>query len=183
MKVKVAQLCLTLCAPIDYTVHGILQVEILEWIPPPGDLPNPGIEPRSPALQVDSLPAEPQEKPKNTGLGSLSLLQWIFQTQESNWGLLHCRWILYQLSYQGSPSCSVVSDSLQPHALYSPWSSPDQNTGVGSLSLLQGIFPTQGSNPGLLHCRQILYQLSYKGSPETVWLTKMSGSIPVQSAK
>ena len=99
MKVKVAQLCLTLCAPIDYTVHGILQVEILEWIPPPGDLPNPGIEPRSPALQVDSLPAEPQEKPKNTGLGSLSLLQWIFQTQESNWGLLHCRWILYQLSH------------------------------------------------------------------------------------
>ena len=49
-------------------------------------------------------------------------------------------------------SCSVVSDSLQPHVfLYSPWNSPGQNTGVGSLSLLQGIFPTQGSNPGLLH--------------------------------
>ena len=72
------------------------------------DLPNPGIEPRSPALQVDSLPAEPQEKPKNTGVGgSLSLLQWIFLTQELNWGLLHCRWILYQLSYQGSPILSV----------------------------------------------------------------------------
>ena len=60
---------------------------------------------------------------------------------------------------------SVVSDSLQPHGLYSPWNSPGQNTGVGSLSLLQGIFPTQGSNPGLPHCRQILYQLSHKGSP------------------
>ena len=51
-----------------------------------------------------------------------------------------------------------------PHGPYSPWNSPGQNTGVGSLSLLQGIFPTQGSNPGLLHCRQILYQLSHKGS-------------------
>ena len=62
-------------------------------------------------------------------------------------------------------SRSVVSDSLQPHGLYSPWNSPDQSPGVGSLSLLQGIFPTQGSNPGLLHCGQILYQLSHQGSP------------------
>ena len=54
-------------------------------------------------MQADSLPAEPQGKPKNTGVGSLSLLQWIFLTQESNWGPLHCRWILYQLIYQGSP--------------------------------------------------------------------------------
>ena len=58
-----------------------------------------------------------------------------------------------------------MSDSLRPHGLYSPWNSSGQNTGVGSLSLLQGIFPTQGSNPGLLHCRWILYQLSHKGSP------------------
>ena len=58
-----------------------------------------------------------------------------------------------------------MSDSLGPHGLYSPWNSPGQNTGVGSLSLLQGIFPTQGSNPGLPHCRQILYQLSHQGSP------------------
>ena len=49
--------------------------------------------------------------------------------------------------------------------LYSPWNSPGQNTGVGHLSLLQGIFPTQGSNPGLPHCKRILYQLSHKGSP------------------
>ena len=60
---------------------------------------------------------------------------------------------------------SRVSDSLQPHGLYGPWHSPGQNTAVGSLSLLQGIFPTQEWNPGLLHCRQILYQLSLKGSP------------------
>ena len=64
-----------------------------------------------------------------------------------------------------------MSDSLQPHGQYSPWNSPGQNTGVGSLSLLQGIFPTQGSNPGLPHCRQILYQLSHKGSPRILeWL-------------
>ena len=64
-----------------------------------------------------------------------------------------------------SESCSVVSDSFRPHELYSPWNSPGQDTGMGSLSLLQGIFPTQGLNPGLPLCRQILYQLSHKGSP------------------
>ena len=55
--------------------------------------------------------------------------------------------------------------TLQPHGLYSPWNSPGQNMGVGSLSLLQGIFPIHGLKPGLLHCRQFLYQLSHKGSP------------------
>ena len=64
-----------------------------------------------------------------------------------------------------SESHAVVSDSFQPHGLYSPWNSAGQNIGVGSLSLLQGIFPTQGSNPGLPHGRRILYQLSHKGSP------------------
>ena len=64
-----------------------------------------------------------------------------------------------------SESQSVMSDSLQPHGLYSPWNSPGQNTGVGSLSLLQGIYLTPGSNPGLPHYRQILYQLSHLGSP------------------
>ena len=62
-----------------------------------------------------------------------------------------------------------MSDSLQPHGLYSPWNSLGQNTGVGSCSLLQGIFPTQGLNPGLPHCRRILYQLSHEGSPK-FWL-------------
>ena len=96
--------------PMDCTVHGILQTRILEWVfplqwifPSPGDLPNPGIKPRPPAFQADSLPAEPQGKPKNTVVGSLPLLQWIFPTQESNWGLLYYRQILYRLSYQGSP--------------------------------------------------------------------------------
>ena len=64
-------------------------------------------------------------------------------------------------------SCSVMPDSLRPHGLCSPWNSPGQSTGVGSLSLLQGIFATLELNPGLPHCRQILYQLSYQGSPVT----------------
>ena len=95
LKVKVAQLCPTLCDPMDYTVHGILQLRILEWVAfpfsrgssrlrlyhperarsRPGDLPSPETEPRSPALQADSLPAEPPGKPKITGVGSLPLLQ------------------------------------------------------------------------------------------------------------
>ena len=62
--------------------------------------------------------------------------------------------------------CSVVSSSLQPSArLLCPWDFPDKNTRVGSHFLLLGIFPTQWSNPGLLHCRQILYSLSHQGSP------------------
>ena len=63
-----------------------------------------------------------------------------------------------------SESHSVLSNSLQTHGLYGPWNSPGQNTGVGSLSLLQGIFATQGLNPDLPYCRWILYQLSHKGS-------------------
>ena len=65
-------------------------------------------------------------------------------------------------SKRKSESHSVMSNSLRPHGLYSLWNSPGQNIGVGSLSFLQGIFPTQGLNPGLLHCRRILYQLSHK---------------------
>ena len=68
-------------------------------------------------------------------------------------------------SFIQSESRSVMSDCLQPHRLYSPWNSPGQNTGTGSLSLLQGIFPTHGLNPSLLYGRQILYQLNHKGSP------------------
>ena len=60
---------------------------------------------------------------------------------------------------------TFISNSLWPYGLYSPWNSPGQNTGVSSHSLLQGIFPTHGSNPGLPHCRWILYQLSHRGSP------------------
>ena len=71
--------------------------------PSPGDLPDPGIKPGFPALQADSLLSEPPQKPlgnlKNTEVGSLFLLQCIFLTQGWNQGLLHYRWILYQLSY------------------------------------------------------------------------------------
>ena len=87
---------LILCNPTNCVA---CQARILEWVA----MPNPGIEPRSSTLQADSLPSEPPEKPKNTGVGSLSLLHGILPTQGLNWGLLHCRWIIYQLSYQGSP--------------------------------------------------------------------------------
>ena len=99
------------------------------WLfpPPPGDLPDPGIEPLS--------------------LTSPALVGGVSNTSATKVKVA-----------QSSPT-------LRPHVIYSPWTSPDQNIGVGSLSLLQGIFPTQGSNPGLPHCRQILYQLSHKGSP------------------
>ena len=69
--------------------------------------------------------------------------------------------LLFLLLLMMSESHSVVSDSLKPHGLYSSWNSPGQTTGVGSLSLLQGIFTTQGLNPGLQHWRWILHQLSY----------------------
>ena len=71
-----------------------------------------------------------------------------------------------------SESRSVGSDSLRPHGLYNPWNSPGQNTGVSSLSLLQGVFPIQGSNPDLPHCRHILYQLSHQGSPRNTGVVK-----------
>ena len=104
----VAQLCLTLHDPMDCSlpgssVHGILQDRILEWVATPfsRESSQSRIEPRSLTLQMDSLLFEPPGKPKNIGVGSLSLLQGIFLTQGSNQGLLHCRRILYQLSYQG----------------------------------------------------------------------------------
>ena len=75
------------------------------------------IEPRSPTLQADSLPAKSQGKPKNTGVGNLSLLQGIFPTQESNWGILHHRHIFYQLSYQESPLFVIDKNNPNVHQL------------------------------------------------------------------
>ena len=98
-----------------------------------------------------------------------------------------------------SESRSVVSDSVWPHGLYGPWNSPGQNTGAGSLSFLQGIFPTQGSNSGLLHCRWILCQLSHQGNPQgsissvqslsrvqlfvTPWTTALQASLSVTNSR
>ena len=77
---------------------------------------------------------------------------------------------------------SVMSHSLWPHGLCSQLNSPGQNTGVGSLSLHQGIFPTQGSNPGLPHCRKILYQLSYQEIPRILeWVAYPFSSRSSQS--
>ena len=86
MKVKVAQSSPTLPNPMDYTVHGILQARILEWVAFPFSRGSSQSrdQTRSPTLQVDSSPAEPQGKPQNTRVGNLFLLQWIFPTQELN---------------------------------------------------------------------------------------------------
>ena len=88
--------------------------KVQEWVAMPSSRGSsqPRDWTRSPALQADSLPAEPQEKSKNTGVGSLSLLQRLFLTQESNQGLLHCRQILYQLSYERSRKAMTNLDSI-----------------------------------------------------------------------
>ena len=118
--------------------------------PSPEDLPNSGIEPGSPHcrqilyhLSCQGMIYNVSSDDQPTSKYSLSICSY----------LQHCE----------SESRSVVSNSLQPHGLYSPRNSPGQNTGVGSLSFLQGIFPIQESNWGLLQRRQILYLLSYQG--------------------
>ena len=96
-EVKVIQSCPTFCNPMEFS-------RPLEWVAIP--FSRGSSQPRNQTLvscTVGRLPVEPQGKPKNTGVGSLSFLQQIFPTQESNWGLLHCRRILYQLNYEGSP--------------------------------------------------------------------------------
>ena len=109
--------------------------------PSPEDLPDPGMEPGSPALQADSLPFELQGSPTQcTECQSVEVL------------------------------VTQLCPTLRPHELWltrflCPWNSPGKNTGVGSCFLLQGVFPNQGLNPGLLHCRWILYQLSHRGRP------------------
>ena len=103
-EVKVSQPCLTLCDPMDYTVHGLLQARILKWIDFP--LFRGSSQPRdwtqvSP-LQAGSLPAEPQGSPRILKWVSLSLLQWIFPNQEPTQGLQHCRQTLctiYKLGF------------------------------------------------------------------------------------
>ena len=110
-------------------------------------LVSPGMEPMTPVAPNHQAPGSP----------SGDLLSGISSLTPAWSPGIHCMMC-------ESDSHSVVSDSLQPHGLYSPWNSPGQNTGVGSLSLFQGVFPTQGLNPGLPHCGRILYQLSHQGS-------------------
>ena len=109
----------------------------------------------------NGLPCPPLGNLPNPGVKCLCLLHW----QATSLPLVPPGKPLYIMRVVNkSESRSVMSNYLQPHELYSPWNSPGQNTGEGSLSLLQGMFPTQGLNPGLLHCRQVLYQLNHKGS-------------------
>ena len=127
----------------------------------PGQNPGPGD-------RADSVPAEPQGKPRILEWVGYSLCSRSSPTQEFYWGLLHYRQILYQLGYKGSPKWKWKSFNCVwlCHPMdCSTWNSPAQTTRVGSISLLQEIFPTQGSKPGLLHCKWIHYQLNHKGRP------------------
>ena len=85
--------------------------------------------------------------------------------EKEEWSWMSQPFLLWTMGSE-SESCSVLSVSLWPHGLYRQWDSPDWNTGGGSLSLLQGIFPNQGLNPGLQYCKQILYQLSHREAQE-----------------
>ena len=114
--------CPTLC---DCILHGILQARIQEWVAFP--FSRRSSQPREQTqvshIAGDPLPAEPQGQPKNTGVGSLSLslLQWIFLTQELNWGLLHCRWILYQLAIREELNTAQTNSvNLSPADLPDP---------------------------------------------------------------
>ena len=104
------------------------------------------------------------------GIIQARILEWgaISSSRGSSWPMdsTHVSCLAGRFFTGESESHSVVSDSLWPFGWYTPWNSPGQNAGMGSLSFLQGIFPTQGSNPGLPHCRGIFYQLSHKGSPK-----------------
>ena len=110
VKVKLTQSHPTLCKPMDYTVRGILQARIPEWVAFPFSRGSSQPRNRTQVCHIAGaiFTVELQRKPKNTGVGSLFLLQWIFPTQDLNWGLLHCRQILYQLSYQQSLSIYII---------------------------------------------------------------------------
>ena len=164
---------------MEYTVHGILQARILEWIAFPFSRGSslPRHRPRSPALQADRLPAKPQGKPW--------ILEWVAypfssgSSQPRNWTRVFCFagrfFINWAIREADKVKVTQSCPTWQPHGLYSPWNSPGPNSGVGSLSLLQGIFPTQGSKQGLPRCRQILYQLSHKGSPIAIYCQLIRG--------
>ena len=152
VKVLVTQSCPTLCDPTDCSPPGssvcrILQARILEWV----------------AMPSSRGSSRPRGRAHVSCISSFGrwILDHLSHLSVTAWLLLLLSFCLILLWVWVSESCSVVSDSLQLHGLHSPWNSPGQNTGVDGFSHLQGIFPTQGLNPGLPYCRQILYQLSH----------------------
>ena len=156
MKVKkwklVTQSCLTLCDPMDRSppgssVHGILQVRVLEWVD----------------ISFSRGSSQPMDRTQ---------VSWIAGRFFTNWATSKA-----PQKVKVTQSCLTVCNS--------PWNSQGRNIRMGSLSLPQGIFPTHGSNPGLPHCRQSLYQLSCKGRPRTLntgvdSLSLLQGIFPTQ---
>ena len=170
------------CIPPGSSLHGIFQAKILEWVAisysrgslnpsllhllpwaggffisvPPGKPFIPLVVPKQIVLRSSSYNSKIQQALKTENVIKSWILKHI-QRQSLNWNK----------NFKNQNEVKVkVAQSLWP--LYYPWDSPGQNTGVSSLSLLQGIFLTQESNQGLLHCRQILYQLSYLGIPKKI---------------
>ena len=145
------------CSPPGSSLTGLSGQEYWSGLPfpSPGELPDPGIKPMFsvfPTLVGGFFTTEPPGKPSLFGI-------------QGSWTRFLRSLVLLIFNVSGSEILSVMSDSLQPPGLHSPWNYPGQNAVAGSLSLLQGIFPTQGSNPALPHYRQILSQLSHQGSP------------------
>ena len=121
----------------------------------------------------------PLQKMVTTRLKSLTLQESSIQEiKDISRGIFYILTFRMKISMKVKVSHSFVSDSLWPHGLYSPCNSPGQNTGVGSLSYLQGIFPIQWWNPGLPHCRWIFYQLSWKGSQKITIKSYKTENVP-----
>ena len=150
--------------------------------PSPGDLPNPGIKPPFPALQVDDLQSEPLGKLKTDPREGIYYMCLVIQlcvtlcNHGPSFTRLLCPWGLFRpenwSGYPCPPPGHLPNTGIKPRppalqadSLPSEPAGKPKNTGMGSLFLLQGIFPTQGSNPGLPHCRQVLHLLSHKGNP------------------
>ena len=125
-----------------FSVHGIFQASILEWV----------------AISFSRGSSGPWDQTLVSCTSGRFFTDWSMrEAQKPNF-----------LFFKIAQSCPAPCDPMD--YIYSPWNSLGHNTGGGSLSLLQGIFPTQGLNPGLPHCRWILYQLSHKGSPNYSFL-------------
>ena len=151
------------CSLPGSSAHGISQTRILEWLPFPSPRWTYGTKLKECGKQ--------NKGPKDVYILTLRTCEYVtfcskrtlqVWLHEGSWDGKIIPWLLSWWSVKVAQS----SPTLLPHGLNSPWKSPGQKTGGGSLYLLQGIFPNWGSNPGLSHCRQILYQLSHQGSPK-----------------